>query len=86
MLLGPSGFNWYFLLNIVLTHLGFWCGNFFLIAPFPDNCLILHFYTANLLKTSCCCFFFLHGTTMYGTGQPRYPIVLVLLVYNNIFQ
>ena len=26
------------------SHLGFWSGNFFLIAPFPDHCLLVPFY------------------------------------------
>ena len=25
----------YLIANLVLSHLGFWSGNFFLIAPFP---------------------------------------------------
>ena len=27
--------------NLVFSHLGFWSGNPFLIAPFPDRCLLL---------------------------------------------
>ena len=27
-----------------ISHLGFWSGNFFLIAPFPDYCLLVPFY------------------------------------------
>ena len=23
------------------SHLGFWCGGFYLIAPFPDRCLLV---------------------------------------------
>ena len=26
------------------SHFGFWSGNFFLIAPFPDHCLLVPFY------------------------------------------
>ena len=26
------------------SHLGFWSGNLFLIAPFPDLCLLVPFY------------------------------------------
>ena len=26
-----------------VSHLGFWSGNFFLIAPFPDHCLLVPF-------------------------------------------
>ena len=30
--------------TLVFPHLGFWSGNFFLIAPFPDLCLLLHLF------------------------------------------
>ena len=32
-----------FIVNLVLSHLGFWSGNIFLIAPFPDLCLLVPF-------------------------------------------
>ena len=31
----------YYIVNLVISHLGFRSGNFFLIAPFPDGCLLL---------------------------------------------
>ena len=39
-------FSWYkyLIVNLVFSHLGFWSGNLFLIAPFPDLCLLVHFY------------------------------------------
>ena len=38
-------FSWYKYLNVnlVFSHLGFWIGNLFLIAPFPDVCLLVLF-------------------------------------------
>ena len=38
--------SWYKLLivGLVFSHLGFWSGNLFLIAPFPDLCLLVRFY------------------------------------------
>ena len=44
----PFGFNvfsWYkyLIVNLVFSHLGFWSGNLFLIAPFPDLCLLVPF-------------------------------------------
>ena len=33
-------FSRYLIVNLVFSHLGFWGGNFFLIAPFPDHCLL----------------------------------------------
>ena len=39
-------FSWYkyLIVNLVFSHLGFWSGNLFLIAPFPDLCLLVPFY------------------------------------------
>ena len=34
----------YLIVNLVFSHLGFWSGNLFLIAPFPDLCLLVTFY------------------------------------------
>ena len=41
-------FSWYkyLIVSLVFSHLGFWSGNLFLIAPFPDLCLLVPFYTA----------------------------------------
>ena len=38
--------SWYKYLTVglVFSHLGFWSGNLFLIAPFPDLCLLVPFY------------------------------------------
>ena len=33
----------YLVVNLVFSHLGFWSGNLFLIAPFPDRCLLVFF-------------------------------------------
>ena len=46
----------YLIVNLVFSHLGFWSGNFFLIEPFPDHCLLVLFYflycnIANVGKT-----------------------------------
>ena len=30
--------------SLVFSHLGFWSGNLFLIAPFPDLCLLVPFH------------------------------------------
>ena len=38
-------FSWYkymyLIVSLVFSHLGFWSGNLFLIAPFPDLCLFV---------------------------------------------
>ena len=38
-------FSWYMYLIVSLdfSHLGFWSGSLFLIAPFPDLCLLVLF-------------------------------------------
>ena len=44
-------FSWYkyLIVSLVFSHLGFWSGSLFLIAPFPDLCLLVLFFNA-LLK------------------------------------
>ena len=39
-------FSWYkcLVVSLVFSHLGFWSGSLFLIAPFPDLCLLVLFY------------------------------------------
>ena len=36
----------YLIVSLVFSHLGFWSGNLFLIAPFPDLCLLVPFHYA----------------------------------------
>ena len=38
-------FSWYkyLIVGLVFSRLGFWSGNLFLIAPFPDLCLLVPF-------------------------------------------
>ena len=46
-------FSWYkyLIVSLVFSHLGFWSGSLFLIAPFPDLCLLVLFYSM-LLQTN----------------------------------
>ena len=37
----------YLIVSLVFSHLGFWSGNLFLIAPFPDLCLLVPFNIGN---------------------------------------
>ena len=41
-------FSWYkyLIVSLVCSHPGFWSGNLFLIAPFPDLCLLVPFSTS----------------------------------------
>ena len=38
-------FSWHkcLIVSLVFSRLGFWSGNLFLIAPFPDRCLLVPF-------------------------------------------
>ena len=40
--------SWYkcLIVSLVFSHLGFWSGNLFLIAPFPDLCLLVPLYVS----------------------------------------
>ena len=40
----------YLIVSLVFSHLGFWSGNLFLIAPFPDLCLLVPFYSFSGIK------------------------------------
>ena len=42
-------FSWYkyLIVSLVFSHLGFWSGSLFLIAPFPDLCLLVLFCFKN---------------------------------------
>ena len=42
----------YLIVGLVFSHLGFWSGNLFLIAPFPDLCLLVPFNVTHTLKKS----------------------------------
>ena len=38
-----SAYDMYLIVSLVFSHLGFWSGNLFLVAPFPDLCLLVPF-------------------------------------------
>ena len=40
----------YLTVSLVFSHLGFWSGNLFLIAPFPDLCLLVPFQRRRCLN------------------------------------
>ena len=43
-------FSWYkyLIVGLFFSRLGFWSGNLFLIAPFPDLCLLVPFYSSEI--------------------------------------
>ena len=45
-------FSWYkyLIVGLVFSHLGFWSGNLFLIASFPDLCLLVPFYVLHVVR------------------------------------
>ena len=38
----------YLIVSLVFSHLGFWSENLFLVAPFPDLCLLVPFFLNGL--------------------------------------
>ena len=61
----------YLIVSLVFSHLGFWSGNLFLIAPFPGLCLLVFFF-----------FFFFNGMTITTMGRYRFysdlPVTILL--------
>ena len=43
----------YMIVSLVFSHLGFWSGNLFLIAPFPDLCLLVPFSGSRIIGVKC---------------------------------
>ena len=58
------------IVSLVFSHLGFWSGNLFLIAPFPDLCLLVPFSIQSLTELS------MLLTTFHFNSE-----VLVLILY-----
>ena len=50
---GLRNVSWYkyLIVSLVFSHLSFWSGNLFLIAPFPDLCLLVPFCKNHLNET-----------------------------------
>ena len=40
----------YLIVGLVFSYLGFWSGNLLLIAPFPDLCLLVPFFSNNAIR------------------------------------
>ena len=55
----------YLIVSLVFSHLGFWSGNLFLIAPFPDLCLLVPFSHRLIMDSD----FFQHFGNGTGTGS-----------------
>ena len=50
--------SWYkcLIVSLDFSHLGFWSGNLFLIAPFPDLCLLVPFHYSRRTQLKCMLF------------------------------
>ena len=55
----------YLIVSLVFSHLGFWSGNRFLIAPFPDLCLLVPYYVPPYTP-------FFYSETGINRGMPIY--------------
>ena len=53
---GLRNVSWfkYLIVTLVFSRLGFWSGNLFLIAPFPDRCLLVPFFSRAAAQISVC--------------------------------
>ena len=71
-------FSWYkyLIVSLVFSHLGFWSGSLFLIAHFPDLCLLVLFDTPphKLLKSK---------LFSYGIGGKTIKWIDVFLCYRQ---
>ena len=75
--------SWYMCLivGLVFSHLGFWSGSLFLIAPFPDLCLLVPLINAR--DALCClkCKYILLRACLYYPAQKllvcKVPISLI---------
>ena len=65
--------SWYkcLIVSLVFSHLGFWSGNLFLIAPFPDLCLLVPLPKAEPINSE--------GKMIQVTGPADHGIRLVQL-------
>ena len=85
-LFGLRYVSWYkcLIVNLVFSHFGFWSGNLFLIAPFPDLCLLVPFYREAWLVVDFSCAFNTYGSFISKTGilfRNGSAFVLFLLLY-----
>ena len=70
----------YLIVSLVFSHLGFWSGNLFLIALFPDLCLLVPFSyrmlcIAQVLGDVCCPVFLYNCTTFTISTRIAFPSI-----------
>ena len=57
----------YLIVSLAFSHLGFWSGNLFLIAPFPDLCLLVPFCVTDRSNAILLWWFFLFYVLVFKT-------------------
>ena len=81
--------SWYkcLIVSLVFSHLGFWSGNLFLIAPFPDLCLLVRFCYGRIGSSTCdmggCTCTFTTGFSICDTGEKPVKQGPVLVIYKG---
>ena len=67
-------FSWYkyLIVSLVFSHLGFWSGSLFLIAPFPGLCLLVLFSLCQDRMTN-----HLYSSVL-GIGASREPLLQMM--------
>ena len=74
----------YLIVSLVFSHLGFWSGNLFLIAPFPDLCLLVSFYIEKLGYAGVYLFFLFllqNKECGYSLEPPREAVLTCTSIY-----
>ena len=72
-------FSWYkfLIVNLVFSHLGFWSANLFLIATFPDLCLLVPSSVKKERKCTSLCQsygYFSHCSCWKDTSISKHPV------------
>ena len=69
----------YLIVSLVFSHLGFWSGNLFLIAPFPDLCLLVPFNWLTICFLSISTYLSIIPTSVFGVGTSfRFRLFLII--------
>ena len=63
----------YLIVGLVFSHLGFWSGNLFLIAPFPDLCLLVPFFSNSIAENKDNSYLWQHIKDLNGKSSSKLP-------------
>ena len=70
----------YLIVTLVFSHLGFWSGNLFLIASFPDLCLLVPSNTFHRQS------FILHAVSLTHHFYPVFCYIEIVILENEADQ